>query len=70
MTTELDDIDVQIVLTLADSNMNESETARRLFMHRNSVVYHIAKIEYKTGLNPANFYDLVELVPMARARRR
>lgn len=68
-TTELDDIDVQIVLTLADNNMNESETARRLFMHRNTVIYHLDKVYKITGLDPTNFYDLGDLVQMARTRR-
>lgn len=68
-TTELDDIDVQIVLALADNNMNESETARRLFMHRNTVIYHLDKVYKITGLDPTIFYDLVDLVQMARARR-
>ena len=66
---ELTDIDAQIVLALAENNMNESETARSLFMHRNTVVYHIGKVKKLTGLDPTNFYDLVELVQMARNRR-
>lgn len=67
--SELADIDIQIVLALADNNMNESETSRRLFMHRNTVVYHLDKVYKITGLDPTNFYDLVDLVQMAKARR-
>ena len=66
---ELTDVDAQIVLALAENDMNESETARSLFMHRNTVVYHIGKVKKLTGLDPTNFYDLVELVQMARNRR-
>lgn len=66
---ELTDIDFQIILALADNNMNESETARSLFMHRNNIVYHIGKVKKLTGLDPTNFYDLGELVKMARNRR-
>lgn len=66
---ELTDVDIQIILALADSNMNESETSRSLFMHRNNVVYHIGKVKRLTGLDPTNFYDLHELVQMARTRR-
>lgn len=67
---ELTDVDIQIVLALADNNMNESETARALFMHRNNVVYHIGKIKKLTGLDPTNFYDLGDLVQMAKIRRK
>ena len=63
---KLKDIDIQIILALAENNMNESRTARCLFMSRNTVVYHIAKIENITGLNASNFYDLVKLVQMVK----
>lgn len=36
-------------------NMNLSETARNLFIHRNSLVYRLEKIAELTSLNPANF---------------
>ena len=65
----MDEIDAEIILALADNNMNESETARMLFMHRNTVVYHIGKVKKLTGLDPTNFYDLCKLVKMARERR-
>lgn len=63
---ELTDIDVQIVLALADNNMNVCKTARSLFMHRNNVAYHIGRIKKLTGLDPTNFHDLVKLVQMAK----
>ena len=66
--TELTTVDIKIILALAANNMNESETSRSLFMHRNTVVYHIGKIKKLTGLNPMNFYDLIELVQIARAK--
>ena len=69
MTAELTDVDIQVVLTLANHNMNVSETSRSLYMHRNTVVYHIEKVKELTGLDPTNFHDLVELVQMARAGR-
>lgn len=62
MKEKLTDIDVQVILGFADNNMNVSETSRSLFMHRNTVVYHLDKVKRKTGLDPLNFYDLMELV--------
>lgn len=61
-------VDSDIIIALADNNMNVSDTARALFMHRNTVVYHIAKIKKMTGLDPANFYDLHKLVDMVKRR--
>ena len=58
----MDELDTAIILTLAATNMNETETARVLFMHRNTVLYHIVKIKKLTGLDAANFYDLCKLV--------
>ena len=58
--------DKEIIIALADCNMNESEVARRLYFHRNGVVYHLNSVKKKTGLDPTNFYDLVKLVGIVR----
>lgn len=42
-------------ITYCKCNMNLSETARNLFIHRNSLVYRLDKITELTSLNPANF---------------
>lgn len=52
----------KVILTLADANLNVNETARRLFMHRNSVEYHIEKVKRNTGLDPTKFHDLCKLL--------
>ena len=40
-------------------NLNVSETSRSLFMHRNTLLYRLDKIENATGLNIRNFSDAV-----------
>ena len=60
----MDKRDAEVILALADNNMNESKTARVLYMHRNSIVYHTRKVKKVTGLDPTNFYDLHKLVQM------
>ena len=42
-----------------DSSLNVSETSRKLFMHRNTLMYRLDKIEKLTGLNIKNFPDAV-----------
>jgi DNA-binding PucR family transcriptional regulator len=54
----LSEVRKDIILSLANHNMNESEVARELFMHRNTVVYNIMRIRQITGKDPMNFYDL------------
>ena len=56
----------EIILAMAECNMNESEVSRKLHFHRNNVVYHCENIREKTGLDPQNFYDLVKLVDMVK----
>ena len=40
-----------------DNNLNVSETARQLFVHRNTLVYRIEKLEKATGLDIRIFDD-------------
>ena len=55
----------EIILKLAKNNINAAATAREMFMHRNTVDYHIRMVHRNTGLNPLNFYDLNTLVSVA-----
>lgn len=57
----------EIIAKLAKNNINAAATARAMFMHRNTVDYHIRMIYRNTGLNPLNFYDLCELLRKATA---
>ncbi|MBQ8230018.1 MAG: helix-turn-helix domain-containing protein [Clostridia bacterium] len=42
-----------------DSSLNVSETSRNLYMHRNTLLYRLDKIEKATGLNVRDFSDAV-----------
>lgn len=54
--------DIEIIRAMADLSMNVSEVSRTLFMHRNTVIYHLGRIKKETGLDPQKFCDLAELV--------
>jgi carbohydrate diacid regulator len=41
------------------SSLNVSETSRNLYMHRNTLLYRLDKIEKATGLNIRLFSDAV-----------
>ena len=45
------------VYTFFDNNLNISETARQLYVHRNTLVYRLEKIQKKTGLDVIKFDD-------------
>ena len=45
-----------------DNNLNISETSRNAFMHRNTLLYRLDKIQKSTGLNIRKFDDAVTLL--------
>ena len=54
----LDALDRETLVTIQaffDNNLNVSETSRRLFVHRNTLVYRLEKIKKLTGLDLREF---------------
>jgi carbohydrate diacid regulator len=54
--------DKEMLLTVEaflQSSLNVSETSRKLYMHRNTLLYRLDKIEKATGLNIRQFSDAV-----------
>ena len=43
--------------TFFDNNLNISETARQLYVHRNTLVYRLERIEKAIGLDIRTFDD-------------
>lgn len=56
----------EVILALAECDMNIQRAARRIYLSRSCMDYHIRRIHEKTGLNPRRFYDLEQLVEMQR----
>ena len=59
-------LDAQVVLAFAECDMNANEVARREYMHRNTVIYHLDKVKRETGLDAQHFYDLIKLLEIAQ----
>ena len=59
---ELTEYECRLLRAIADENMNITRAAKRVYVHRNSAVYHMDKIMDKTGLDPRRFRDLVRLL--------
>lgn len=53
----LDDETLTTINKFFENNLNVSETSRQLFVHRNTLVYRIEKIQKSTGLDLRNFDD-------------
>ncbi|MCM1112072.1 MAG: helix-turn-helix domain-containing protein [Muribaculum sp.] len=54
---ELDEETLNTLNKFFENNLNVSETSRRLFVHRNTLVYRIEKIQKSTGLDLRCFDD-------------
>jgi carbohydrate diacid regulator len=54
----LDSLDRETLMTIQsffENNLNVSETSRKLFVHRNTLVYRLEKIRKLTGLDLREF---------------
>ena len=55
-------IDPEMMITIQkffENNLNVSETSRQLFVHRNTLVYRLDKIQKLTGMDLRNFSDAI-----------
>ena len=43
--------------TFLENSLNVSETSRKLYLHRNTLMYRLDKVEKETGLNIRKFSD-------------
>lgn len=60
--TTPDDFDEETLLTINkffENSLNVSETARQLYIHRNTLVYRLDKVHKATGLDLRVFEDAI-----------
>ncbi|MCD8216959.1 MAG: helix-turn-helix domain-containing protein [Clostridiales bacterium] len=69
MELDLDEETLATINKLFENNLNISETARQLYIHRNTLVYRLERIEKKLGLDIRSFEDamLFKIAMMVRA---
>ena len=58
----------EIIPILAETSLNMSAAANRLYIHKTTAKYHAEMIREETGLDPRNFYDLVRLLTMIQSQ--
>ena len=59
--SRLSEEELQMVNRFFEKDLNISETARELYLHRNTLVYHLEKLQKKTGLDIRHFDDAMRL---------
>lgn len=59
---ELNEFEKSLIRSMGKNDMNSSRVSREIYLHRNTVCYHLDAIEKKTGLSPRKFYDLLNLL--------
>ena len=65
---EITPVRCAIILALADNRMKLTHAAKALGMNHTNIIYHSKLIKAITGKNPMNFYDLIDLVELAKER--
>ena len=55
--SDLDEETLNTINKFFENNLNVSETSRQLFVHRNTLVYRIERLQKSTGLDLRNFED-------------
>ena len=56
---EFDDETLTTINKFFENNLNVSETSRQLYIHRNTLVYRLDKLEKTTGLDLRVFEDAI-----------
>ena len=64
-----DEETLNLVEKFFENNLNTSETARKLYIHRNTLIYRLDKIQKETGLDLRTFDDalMVKVALLVRA---
>ena len=57
LPNQLDEETLTTIHKFFENSLNVSETARQLYIHRNTLVYRIEKLQKETGLDIRNFDD-------------
>lgn len=64
----LTDVQRYALEMFAESGMSPTAAARRSYMSRHNIIYHLKKVKAETGLDPYNALHLVELLGMVKVR--
>lgn len=58
--------DAEFILAMAENGLRVHRAAVAVPMSKNAAEYHTGKIIKETGMDPRDFYDMINLLPIAR----
>ncbi len=58
---ELDNQSIETLKSLFENDLNIAQTAKYLYIHRNTLLYRLEKCKLQTGLNPKKYSDAIKL---------
>lgn len=61
----MDKIDAKMIVAFARCGMKIKTAADMVFYNKGTLIYRFNRIRRETGLDPRNFFDLVELYNIA-----
>lgn len=61
------EVEARTIIALANNGMIPARAARAIGFSNAAVHYHLVCVQEKTGKNPRDFWDLNDLVQMARS---
>ncbi len=64
--TELSRTNALIIRAMAENRLRAHTAAKALHYSRTNVDYHLQRIRKLTGKDPRDFFDMCELLPVAR----
>lgn len=56
----------RIIVAMAENNLRPQRVAKALHYSRTNVDYHVQRVRELTGKDPRDFFDMCELLPVAR----
>jgi hypothetical protein len=59
--------DAVFILAMAENGLRVHRAAKSMPLSNNAAAYHVNKMKKEFGLDPRDFYDMLKLLPMARA---
>ena len=65
---KMTEFELKMIKMIAECDMSLQKAANKLYVHRNTLTYHIEKIKQRTGLDARRFYDLCRLLEVANEK--
>ena len=59
-------LQAEVIIALAANGLRSKSAGKSIFKTKSAIKYHAETIKKQTGKNPYDFYDMCELLPIAK----